>query len=84
MKRKKEIFCNRDAFGSYGYRVMADADVVAIQERYRGGRWKTLVYADRAVFNRYADEIDLFNPYRHNPAHLGLIANLLKNAVRSH
>ena len=78
MKRKKEIFRNRDSFGGYGYRVMANHQTVTIQERYQGSRWKDVAVADREVFDQWADQVELYNPYKGNSHFLCRLAEEIR------
>ena len=70
MTRKTEIFRNQLALGGYGYRVLANESVAAIQCRYQNGQWRTMKLVTLAEFNEFVDNVDLYNVYDHNPAKL--------------
>lgn len=70
MTRKTEIFRNESAIGGYGYRVLANESVAAIQCRYQNGQWRTIKLVTLAEFKEFAGNVDLFNVYDQNPAKL--------------
>lgn len=70
MTRKTEIFRNQSAFAGYSYRVLASESVVAIQQRFQNATWRTVKLVTRTQFDHWADNVNLYDQYDHNPAKL--------------
>ncbi len=72
---------NSSAWGGYGYRAVTDNKTgqVKLQERYNGGRWSTVRSVSLAIFESWAESVDLYDAYNNDPALLARFTNNLTN-----
>jgi len=77
----KVLHQNISAWGGYGYRAVTDNKTgqVKLQERYNGGRWHTVRNVPLAVFEAWAESVDLYDAYNNSPALLARFTNNLTN-----
>ena len=73
----KVLFENFDGFGPYGYRAVAETGGkrVKLQRRQNGSRWRTIRIIQRQEFDTWSESVDLFNPYKQDPAKLAYLTD---------
>ena len=66
------------SFGYVVYRAIWRKGNVVIQSSNKGARWRDMLKMSAETFDAYADQYDLYNPYKDDPAVLLKIAQRLR------
>lgn len=74
----KTIYENESAFGGYGYRVTANKMNAHVSERKNGGSWRIVVRLSRSDFEKWANDVNLYDRYDQNPAKLAKLVSSKK------